>query len=380
MMTQVANNMNIMIKNCTTLFLKFANVSWILWKIFQGQMLNYIKDCVISYEYKKTVIFFYEKIKTVVCDNHNHNFILFVIYLIVIITICNKLFSIYKNRERSILSRIKTALKVETLKMESSFAEKEKLLNNFKTNYQTKKDMRHSIDKMVLQCIELANFGKQLQNENKQVDQLQSFLLQKKLDDIELIMIDGSYNDPEFLSYGGKEWTLEKLKKKAAEMSIPAINLVDRSTLSYVLRITEQLFLIKDIVQPVYPNGYETQEMEDDSNPEELNEEIDVNEEEKEVEKKLYDEYDYNEYSSDPEWLPGKDEDSDEKIQDFMEKIVNTITNNVNKSSSCFFESKRSSGLEKLIKVNGMKFRYTHNPTPGYTLYLSKKSIVYQDQ
>jgi hypothetical protein len=105
---------------------------------------------------------------------------------------------------------------------------------------------------------------------------------------IENIMISGSYNDPDYLSFEGDEWTMTALKNKAAEMKLPKIHWRSRQILAYVLRITEQLYKIGDIIEPVYPDGYTTEELSDyssDESPQKSN---------------WLDELD----EKDPEWLP----------------------------------------------------------------------------
>ena len=78
-------------------------------------------------------------------------------------------------------------------------------------------------------------------------------------------MIDGIYNDPEYLCYEGEKWTFDKLKTKAESLNIPKFSGRSKASYSYLIRVVEQLNKIEYIIKPNYPNGYETEEMSDDS-------------------------------------------------------------------------------------------------------------------
>jgi hypothetical protein len=85
--------------------------------------------------------------------------------------------------------------------------------------------------------------------------------LQNKLNDIEEIMTSGEYNDRDYLAYDGEEWTMNLLREKAIQLELPDVHWGSRVTLGYVIRIVEQLTKIGDIIEPVYPDGYETDEI-----------------------------------------------------------------------------------------------------------------------
>jgi hypothetical protein len=88
-------------------------------------------------------------------------------------------------------------------------------------------------------------------------------IISNKLDSIEEIMISGDYNDPDYLKYD-KNWTMDLLMEKATQMEIPDIKWGSKTALGFVIRTVEQLIKIGDIVKPVYPDGYETEEMVDE--------------------------------------------------------------------------------------------------------------------
>ena len=77
----------------------------------------------------------------------------------------------------------------------------------------------------------------------------------QKLDDIESILANCDYN--------GSEWTMELLKKKADELALPKINWKSRSVLAYFIKTTEQLSKIGKIIEPMYQDDYDTEELED---------------------------------------------------------------------------------------------------------------------
>ena len=77
----------------------------------------------------------------------------------------------------------------------------------------------------------------------------------QKLDDIEDILLDDDYN--------GSKWTMELLNKKADELKLPKINWKSRSVLAYFIRTTEQLSKIGKIIEPMNPDDYDTEEIED---------------------------------------------------------------------------------------------------------------------
>jgi hypothetical protein len=123
-----------------------------------------------------------------------------------------------------------------------------------------------------------------------------------------------------------------------------------------------------DIVEPVYPDGHETQEMVEEKDEEVYDSEEEVEEDKEEEEK----------YGSDPEWVPRKrwdasddeDDESDYEQEEIDHDLMVTMVNmaQCNGKKSYFFEADKSKSLENLIDLNGLKCSYSYHPTPGYTL------------
>lgn len=88
--------------------------------------------------------------------------------------------------------------------------------------------------------------------------------LQDLRDNIEEIMIDETYNDPDYLGYEGEEWNMKKLKEKAKSLNIPNFHFSSKKAYAYIIRTVEQLSKIENIIEPNYPDGYETEEMGND--------------------------------------------------------------------------------------------------------------------
>ena len=90
-------------------------------------------------------------------------------------------------------------------------------------------------------------------------------------------MVDGIYNDPEYLGYEGDKWNMKKLKEKATSLNIPNFYFSSKKAYAYIIRTVEQLSKIENIIEPDYPDGYETEEMreEDGYETEEMREEYD---------------------------------------------------------------------------------------------------------
>ena len=84
-----------------------------------------------------------------------------------------------------------------------------------------------------------------------------------KLNQIEKILIDESYNDPKNLAYEGGKWNLQNLNTQANKLNIPNLSW-NILSYAYVIRKVEQLSQIIDIIKPLYLDGYETQEMDED--------------------------------------------------------------------------------------------------------------------
>jgi len=323
-------------------------------------IINFFKNI----DYKTYAFHIIEKTKDFVY--HHHNALLFAFFVIIIDIIIERLIV---NRERCLFQTEKDRIAYQYILLEEKksdlekvFAEKQCLLDNLQANYKAKQDIYQHIETMVRHSNEVTNIGKDILDQQKQIETQQSTLLQKKLKDIELIMIDGSYNDYNYLAYDGPEWTMKRLKKKAAEMKIPEINWANRTALGYVIRLVEQLSRISDIVEPVYPNGYETEDMELDYDVKKVEED-----EDEDVEEKVEEDEDVEEkYSSDPDWVPSayktKEEDVDSDV--FQDWLINVFYKT--KNLTCFFESKKSINIEIMIKINGLNYVFVSQPTSGY--------------
>ena len=325
-------------------------------------MINFFKDL----NYKTYLSEIIEKIRDFVCRHAN---ILLFAFVVIIVDIIIERFLI--NREKRLFQIEKDSIAYQYILLEEKrsdiekvFAEKQTLLDNLQDNYKTTQDISQHVEKMVGYSNQLIQIANNLLNQHKQIDKQQNIILQKKLKDIELIMIDASYNDADYLAYDGSQWTMERMKKKADDMKIPEIHWGNRTALGYVLRTVEQLSRIGDIVEPVYPDGYETEDMEVAFNEQNENDDVD-----EDIERDEVDEVDEEEkYSSDPDWLPSADKSPADKDN---EKLFDDwLTGMFYKSSykSCFFESERSTNIENTIKMNGLNYFFVSEPTPGYKI------------
>jgi DNA mismatch repair ATPase MutS len=108
-------------------------------------------------------------------------------------------------------------------------------------------------EKRELDIERMKNKHKSLLLEEERINMESDF--NQKLDDIESILVNGDYN--------GSEWTMELLKKKADELELPKINWKSKSVLAYFIRTTEQLSKIGKIIEPMYQDDYDTEELED---------------------------------------------------------------------------------------------------------------------
>ena len=380
-MSQFGSNLYILLTTLNIFIVeRFKNIVQVA-----GKVSEYFTDSV-KITRVNIIINFFKNIdyKTYACEivektnnfiYHHHNVLLFAFFVIILDIILERLIV---NRERSLFQIEKDRIAYQYILLEKKksdleklFAEKQCLLDNLQANYKAKQDIYQHIETMVRHSNEVTNIGKDILDQQKQIETQQSTLLQKKLKDIELIMIDGSYNDYNYLAYDGPEWTMKRLKKKAAEMKIPEINWANRTALGYVIRLVEQLSRISDIVEPVYPNGYETEDMELDYDVDEkVEEDEDVDEkveEDEDVDEKVQEDEDVEEkYSSDPDWVPSpyktKEKDVDSDV--FQDWLINVFYKS--KNLTCFFESKKSINIEIMIKINGLKYVFVSQPTSGY--------------
>jgi hypothetical protein len=95
----------------------------------------------------------------------------------------------------------------------------------------------------------------------------ETVILKKKLNDIESIMISENYNythTNHTLKYDGLP--MEMLKEISNQLGLPKIQLCSTSTIAFILRTLEQLIMIRNIVEPVYLDFYETDFYETDGN------------------------------------------------------------------------------------------------------------------
>jgi hypothetical protein len=116
-----------------------------------------------------------------------------------------------------------------------------------------------------------------------------------KLNQIEKILIDESYNDPKNLAYEGGKWNLQNLNTQANKLNIPNLSW-NQLSYAYVIRKVEQLSQIIDIIKPLYLDGYETQEMEDETQEEnEQNKTEEEDDYEEDEQNKTEEEDDYEE-------------------------------------------------------------------------------------
>ena len=252
--------------------------------------------------------------------------------------------------------------------------------------------MTSSLQEMKGRCEDLILLGTEWTHFEKSVIDHQDGEAIQKMKNIEEIFVDGCYNDPEYLAYNGDGWTMDLLKDKAIQMGYPDVDRGSRVSLTYVIWVLEQLQRIEEIVKPTYPDGYETQEMDEegDVNEMEVGEISDDNEMEVKEDSK-HDEHSDNEksdgkegwdesYGSDDEWLPeGKESGSDwnesdsgvdSDAEDYANDLLATMILRARNSNrqSYFFNSRRNVALEKLIRANGLNYKYTNIQPTGYTM------------
>lgn len=218
-----------------------------------------------EFEYKKNAMLVYDNIVSFVFNN-KINIAMFIYYIAFVglflkIYINSKKIDIAKEKMDNIL-----------LQIDETFNEKKKVWKLFESTYNSKNNITHYVNEIVSNVNNLFESKHRFNTESEQLDKQYNYLLKNKLKNIENVMIDGSYNDPDYMSYDGEEWTFERLNKKAIKMGLPDINWGSREVLSYVLRLFEQLLKIGKIVEPIYPDGYETQEMDDEDQDEDQDE------------------------------------------------------------------------------------------------------------
>ena len=117
----------------------------------------------------------------------------------------------------------------------------------------------------ILELCRLYLYSVQKKKLSKEKNTLCAKIINQKeiLKDIESILVDGAYNDTDtkYLKYEDPEWTMSKLKKEAIDLGVPyrLLRTINKHNLKYVLRIVDQNTKIADIIDPDYPDGYETE-------------------------------------------------------------------------------------------------------------------------
>ena len=87
---------------------------------------------------------------------------------------------------------------------------KEHLLYSYKKSYDAKNSLNEEI-KVLLRICNKLHFS------HKKINEIRNSELHKKFKDIESIMIDGIYNDRDYLIYDDENWTLDKLLEESKD-------------------------------------------------------------------------------------------------------------------------------------------------------------------
>jgi hypothetical protein len=263
-MSDFGNNLNIVISTISTLFIACVDV-------IKENIPTFAKD----FKYKTNATFVYMNVlyEDVMISDHTRDF--FMKYHHLLLLFLHVIFFIELVWERTSVSILHISLIEEKKEIKKqrdlicsirSFTqEKERLVEYYKSKYNIRQKLIISIEAMIKQCSDAVDVAHSLRKDHNNLCDAE--ILRKKFDNIEEIMISGDYNDPEYLKYD-KRWTIDLLKEKAIQMEIPDIKWGSKTALGFVIRTVEQLTKIGDIVQPVYPDGYETEDMvEEDDNP-----------------------------------------------------------------------------------------------------------------
>ena len=134
-------------------------------------------------------------------------------------------------------------------------------LDCFIENYYSKNRLIQGIEDLIEQSTVLSENARKWQITQSALETSENAIANKKLKDIENIMIDGAYNDPDYLLFS--DMTMAELKIEAKELDIPRCSWGSKQALAYSLRLTHKLNDLIAIVNPVYPDGYETEPMEE---------------------------------------------------------------------------------------------------------------------
>ena len=216
-------------------------------------MTDYFLKTLTEFDYKTNIIFCCNLIITFIFDHKN--IIVLFFHLIVFLNLLVKIYSNIINSKQIEIEKKRINRKLECL--DNIFSEKEEVWKLFETSYHSKNKMIHCVDMIVSQFNDFIKTEKQLHKDTEKLDKQYNKFLHKKLKDIEDVLINNNDN------YIGEEWTMELLEKKAFEMRLPDIKWGSRSVLGFVIRIVEQLLKIDGIIEPIYADGYETEEIED---------------------------------------------------------------------------------------------------------------------
>lgn len=157
--------------------------------------------------------------------------------------------------------------------LKTKLAEYKERVELFVNNSEKTTGMMDEMKKMHKMCESVLEKGNEWMNTQQALEHAEFNHLHRKRKEIEGILVDGVYNDDRYLAYDSERWTMKELKKKAEEMDIPDIYWGNKDAISHVIRLTEQIKKISDIIEPVYPCGYETEPMEEDSGDEDSGDE-----------------------------------------------------------------------------------------------------------
>jgi len=145
---------------------------------------------------------------------------------------------------------IMKTIEYEKFKNELNYLKKKQNINN-KFDFRLNRFSKH--------CNEIFKLKSEWDNISQSESEFKNKKLQEDRDDIEEIMIDGLYNDPEYIGYEGEEWDMKKLKQKANSLNIPNFYFSSKKAYAYIIRTVEQLSKIENIIEPEYPDGYQTE-------------------------------------------------------------------------------------------------------------------------
>ena len=157
--------------------------------------------------------------------------------------------------------------------LKTKLAEYKERVELFVNNSEKTTGMMDEMKKMHKMCESVLEKGNEWMNTQQALEHAEFNHLHRKQKEIDEILVDGVYNDCRYLAYDSELWTMKDLKKKAEEMDIPDIYWGNKDAISHVIRLTEQIKKISDIIEPVYPCGYETEPMEEDSGDEDSGDE-----------------------------------------------------------------------------------------------------------